>query len=922
MTGGGSESRLRGRQIECETLDRLMAAVQAGNSSVLVLRGEAGIGKTALLEYARSSASGCRTARVAGVESEMELAFGGLHQLCAPFLDHLGHLPGPQRDALGTAFGLSAGPPPDRFLVGLAVLNLLADVAGKGPLVCLVDDAQWLDEVSAQTLAFVARRLLAEPIGLVLAVREPHLEHELTGLPRLDVGRLSDGDARALLDTVILGRLDERVRDRIVAEAQGNPLALLELPKGLTATELAGALGRPGVRAPVGRIEQSFLRRVRSLPSETQRLLLVAAAEPVGDVTLLTRAAELLEIQWAAAAPAEAAGLITIGARVRFRHPLLRSAAYRVAAPQDRQDVHRALADATDARSDPDRWAWHLANATAGPDETVATELERSADRAQARGGVAAAAAFLERAAELTPDPARRGARALAAARAKYQAGGYDAALELLDAAELGSLDDHQLAQSSLLRGQIVFASRSAGAALPLLLRAGKHLEPLDAGLARETYRDALYAALTAGRLPSGAQLPDVAEAVLGAPPGPRPGRDDLLLNGLAVVATEGYPAGAPMLLQALSAFRAEAVSAEEGLGWLPLACRMAHNVWDFDSWSVLSARLVDLARETGALSVLPSALLLRLSNRVFAGELDVAGTLAAEAMTIGEVTGSRFLAQYGALVLHPWRGREAATRQVIETITRDRALEGEGKVLTATQWASAVLYNGLGRYEEAYVAAERGCDHPQELGLASSSMVELVEAAARSGRPARAAETARRLDEMARAGGTDWALGTSASARALVSDGPAADALYREAVERLGHTEVRTTLARTRLLYGEWLRRENRRADAREQLGIAYEMLSDMGAEAFAERARRELQATGETVRKRTVEMHTALTAQEAQIARLAGDGLTNPEIGAQLFISPHTVEWHLRKVFAKLGIASRRQISTALLEGTGATA
>ncbi|MEU8058527.1 helix-turn-helix transcriptional regulator [Microbispora bryophytorum] len=922
MTGGGSESRLRGRQIECETLDRLVAAVQAGNSSVLVLRGEAGIGKTALLEYARSSASGCRTARVSGVESEMELAFGGLHQLCAPFSDHLGHLPGPQRDALGTAFGLSAGPPPDRFLVGLAVLNLLADVAGKGPLVCLVDDAQWLDEVSAQTLAFVARRLLAEPIGLVLAVREPHLEHELTGLPRLDVGRLSDGDARALLDTVILGRLDERVRDRIVAEAQGNPLALLELPKGLTATELAGALGRPGVRPPVGRIEQSFLRRVRSLPAETQRLLLVAAAEPVGDVTLLTRAAELLEIQWAAAAPAEAAGLITIGTRVRFRHPLLRSAAYRVAAPQDRQDVHRALADATDARSDPDRWAWHLANATAGPDETVATELERSADRAQARGGVAAAAAFLERAAELTPDPARRGARALAAARAKYQAGGYDAALELLDAAELASLDDHQLAQSSLLRGQIVFASRSAGAALPLLLRAGKHLEPLDAGLARETYRDALYATLTAGRLPSGAQLPDVAEAVLGAPPGPRPGRDDLLLNGLAVVATEGYPAGAPMLLQALSAFRAEAVSAEEGLGWLPLACRMAHNVWDFDSWSVLSARLVDLARETGALSVLPSALLLRLSNRVFAGELDVAGTLAAEAMTIGEVTGSRFLAQYGALVLHPWRGREAATRQVIETITRDRALEGEGKVLTATQWASAVLYNGLGRYEEAYVAAERGCDHPQELGLASSSMVELVEAAARSGRPARAAETARRLDEMAQAGGTDWALGTSASARALVSDGPAADALYREAVERLGRTEVRTTLARTRLLYGEWLRRENRRADAREQLGIAYEMLSDMGAEAFAERARRELQATGETVRTRTVETHTALTAQEAQIARLAGDGLTNPEIGAQLFISPHTVEWHLRKVFAKLGIASRRQISTALLEGTGATA
>ncbi|MGW2223459.1 AAA family ATPase, partial [Nonomuraea sp. NPDC001684] len=384
-----------------------MATVQDGHSSVLVLRGEAGIGKTALLEYARDSASGCRIIKATGVESEMELAFGGLHQLCSPFLEHLGRLPGPQRDALGTAFGLSAGTPPDRFLVGLAVLSLLADVAEKGPLVCLVDDAQWLDQVSAQTLAFVARRLLAEPIGLLFAVREHHLGPELKGLPQLDVGRLSDSDARALLDSVTPGRLDEQVRDRIVVETQGNPLALLELPRGLAPAELAGGFGRPDARPLAGQIEQGFLRRVRSLPAETQRLLLIAAAEPVGDVTLLTRAAELLGIEVSAASPAEAAGLIAIGTRVRFRHPLMRSAAYRVASPQDRQDVHRALADATDPRADPDRRAWHLANATAGPDETVAAELERSADRAQARGGVAAAAAFHERAAELTPDPAR-----------------------------------------------------------------------------------------------------------------------------------------------------------------------------------------------------------------------------------------------------------------------------------------------------------------------------------------------------------------------------------------------------------------------------------------------------------------------------------------------------------------------------------
>ncbi|NJP88618.1 AAA family ATPase [Nonomuraea sp. FMUSA5-5] len=977
---------LRGRRAECETLDRLVATVQGGRSSVQILRGEAGIGKSALLEYVRERATGCRTARAAGVESEMELAFGGLHQLCAPFLDRLGRLPQPQREALATAFGLSEGTPPDRFLVGLAVLSLLADAAAKEPLICLVDDAQWLDTVSAQTVAFIARRLLAERIGLVIAVREGHLEPELAGLPQLGVGRLSDGDARALLDSVTPGRLDERVRDRIVAETQGNPLALLELPKGLTPAELAGGFGRPDARPLAGHIEQSFVRRVRALPAATQQVLLIAAAEPVGDVTLLARAAELLGIDASAGAPAEAAGLITIGTRVRFRHPLVRSAAYRVAAPQERQRVHRALADATDPASDPDRRAWHLANAASAPDETVAAELERSAGRAQARGGVAAAAAFLERAAELTPDPAGRGTRGLAAARAKYQAGAYDVARGLLDAAELSPLDEHQLAEAGLLRGQITFASTSAGAALPLLLAAAGRLEPLDPALARQTYRDALYAALTAGRLATGAQMAggggpahgaqvaygghrapgaqmaggaqpagdarvagggqaaydtqaadgvrsagnaetvhgarvaggaqvaDVARAALAAPPGPRPGRGDLLLAGTATAITEGYATGAPMVLRALDAFRTGEISREEGLGWLPLACRMAHDVWDFDGYAALSNRLVELARETGALSVLPSALLLLLSARVLAGDLAGAGALVAEAATIGEVTGSRFMAQYGALVLEPWKGDEAATREVIETITGDVALRGEGKVASATEWARAVLHNGHGRYEEAYEAAERGAEHPLELGLSTWSTIELVEAAARSGRPGRAAEAARRLDEMASASGTDWARGTSANARAQVSEGPAADALYREAIERLGRAGVRTALARARLLYGEWLRREGRRVDAREQLGLAYELLGAMGADAFAERARRELQATGETIRRRPAEAGPALTAQEAQIARLAAEGLTNPEIGAQLYISPNTVEWHLRKVFTKLGITSRKQLRTTL--------
>ncbi|KAB8194723.1 AAA family ATPase [Nonomuraea phyllanthi] len=923
MPDGDPLVRLHGRQVECERLDRLVASVRDGRSAVLVLRGESGIGKTALLEHVRAGASRCRIARAAGVESEMELAFGGLHQLCAPFLDHLPRLPEPQRDALGTAFGLSAGGAPDRFLVGLAVLSLLADVAEKEPLVCLVDDAQWLDRVSAQVLAFVARRLLAERIGVVLAVRGPDLHQELAGLPELEVGRLSDGDARALLDVMTPGRLDERVRDRIVAEAQGNPLALLELPRGLTPAELAGGFGRPDARPPAGRIEQHFLRRVRSLPADAQRLLLIAAAEPLGDVALLTRAAELLGIPASAAAPAEAAGLITIRTRVRFRYLLVRSAAYRAASPADRQSVHRALAEATDPGADPERRAWHLANATAGPDEAVAAELARCADLAQARGGVAAAAAFLERAAELTPDPARRGARALAAARAKHQAGGFDAALKLLDAAELSPLDERELARAGLLRGQIVFAARSARTALPLLLKAAERLEPVDPGRAREAYRDALHAVMTAGRLPGGTRFADVARASLATPPGAGPERNDLFMDGVAVLATEGYAAGVPMVRQALDAFRTGDLTREEGLSWLPFASRMAHNVWDFDGWTALSARLAALARETGTLSVLPVALLLLVSNRTLAGELAGADALLAEAVTIGEVTGSRFLAQYAALLLEPWRGREAATRRAIEAVRHEAALRGEGKVETATQVASAVLCNGLGRHEEAYAAAERGARHPQELGGPFiRSLVELVEAASRSGRPARAAQAARQLDELAQAGGTDWALGTSASARAQVSEGPAAEALYREAIERLNRTEARMVEARARLLYGEWLRRENRRADAREHLGTAYELLGKMGAEAFAARARRELQATGEKVRKRAAEVGTTLTAQEAEVARLAGEGLTNPEIGARLLISPHTVEWHLRKVFAKLGIVSRKQIRTSLLNGAMAVA
>ena len=905
---------LRGRRSECASLDRLLEDVRGGQSRALVLRGDAGVGKTALLDYLAASASGCQIARPVGVESEMELPFAALHQLCAPMLSHLADLPAPQRDALGTAFGLTGGAAADRFLVGLAVLSLLSRVAEERPLVCLVDDAQWLDRASAQTLAFVARRLLAEPIALVFAVRgDPGEELELGNLPIMVIGGLNDSDARALLDSVFPGRVDERVRDRIVAEARGNPLALLELPLGLTPAELAGGFGRPDVRPLASVIEQSFLRRVQSLPLETQQLLEVAAAEPVGDVPLLWRAAERLGIAADAAAPAEAAGLVELGARVRFRHPLVRSAAYRAAALPARQAIHRALAEATDSETDPDRRAWHQAQAAVGPDETVAGELERSADRAQARGGIAAAAAFLERASELTPDPARRAARALAAAQAKFEAGAPNAAYELLAAAEIGPLDELQRARIARLRAEIVFARSRGSDAPPLLLDAAKRLEALDAGLARETYFEALGAAVFAGRLGGRCGVREVAEAARQAPPGPEPRRPvDLLLDGMATRFTEGYVAGVPALRRALLAFRGEALREDDVRRWLWLAWLLSGDLWDDEAWHELATRAVRLAREAGALTVLPVDLEYRAGVHVHAGEFAAASSLVDEADAITGVTGNAPL-RYAALFLAAWRGDEARALKLSETRARDARARGEGRALGLVECVGAVLYNGLGRYGAALAAAQRACEH-EDLVLFGWSLVELVEAGARSGARDVASGALGRLEERARAAGTEWALGVLARSRGLLERGQAADALYREAIERLERCRIVVHLARAHLVYGEWLRRENRRVDAREQLRIAHEMLSRMGAEGFAERARNELLATGETVRKRTVETQEVLTAQEAMVARLAAEGRTNPEIGSQLFISPRTAEYHLHKVFTKLGVSSRRKLRDAL--------
>jgi tetratricopeptide (TPR) repeat protein len=877
---------LLGRGSEREVLDGLLAAVRRGKSRVLVVRGEPGVGKSALLEYVAGRASGCRVARAAGVQSEMELAFAGLQQLCAPMLDRLELLPPPQREALSTAFGLRGGATPDRFLVGLAVLGLLSELADERPLVCLVDDAQWLDRASLQALEFAGRRLFAESVGLVFGVRQSGGEQPLAGLPELVVEGLGNGDARALLGSVIRWPLDEGVRDRIVAETRGNPLALLELPRGLAPAELAGGFGLPGVQPLPARIEDSFQRRLAPLPAETRRLLFVAAAEPLGEPTLVWRAAGRLGIGVEAADPAESEGLVEFGARVTFRHPLVRSAIYRAASPQERRDAHRALAEVTDPHLDPDRRAWHLAQATSGPDEDVASELERSAGRAQARGGLAAAAAFLEQAVRLTPNPARRGERALAAAQAKQQAGAPDAALRLLATAQAGPLDELQRARADLLRAQIAFAVNRGSDAPPLLLRAAKRLEPLDVTLARETYLEALQAATFVGRLASAGGLLEVAQAAREAPHSSQPpGAADLLLDGLAQLITEGYPAGTPMLRRALSAFRSEHISKEEGLRWLWLASLAATNLWDHEAWDELSTRHVQLARDAGALTVLPIALISRMAVHLWAGELLAAASLVDEVEIVTDATGSH-LAPYGALGLAAWRGQEAEASKLIETAMKEVVARGEGQGLALIDWTSAVLYNGVGRYEAAMDAAQRASEHPEELPFAWG-LVELIEAATRIGEAARARDALQRLSETTRASGTDWALGIEARSQALLSDGEAAEGLYRQAIDRLGRTRVRVELARAHLLYGEWLRRERRRLDAREQLRTAHEMFAMMGAEGFATRAEHELLATGETARRRTVETSSQLTAQEAQVARLARDGLSNPEIGARLFIS-----------------------------------
>jgi DNA-binding CsgD family transcriptional regulator len=904
----------RGRTSERGQLDRLLAKVLAGESAAVVLRGEAGIGKTALLDHCVGQATDFAVVRVAGAESEMELPFAGLHQLCAPMLANVANLPEPQQNALRVAFGLTSGDAPDRFLVALAVLSLLAETALKRPVLCVVDDAQWLDEASGQVLGFVARRLLAESVLMLFAIREPRKDKQLVGLTELVIGGLGEEDARALLTAAAPGRIDVSVRDRIVAETRGNPLALLELSKAMSNVELAGGFPAPPSGDLSGQLEQHFLRRFEALPEDKQTFLLAAASDPTGSVALLWRAAQTLGLDAAATAAADVDHMVEIGMRVQFRHPLVRSAIYSGAAPKDRQAVHLALAQTTDPQADPDRRAWHLALAASGPNDEVAAELERSASRAQARGGLTSAAAFLQRSVALTQDPERRADRALAAAHAQVLAGAFDAALRLLAIAELDAQNERQRVRIDLLAGHVAAAAGPVAEAPAQLLKAAKRLEPFDIRLARETYLDALGSAMYLSQPDGRHQLHEVSRAALAAPasPGP-PLLTDLLLDGFSLLVTEGRAAAEPTLRQALVSFRSEGLPPEKGFLWGTLTAVAAATLWDFESSVAIYRRQSDVARKAGALAPLCLTLSGDVYMMVLRGELTAATALAGEVDTLTDAIGLPHVPQ-GGLLVTAFSGDEPDSSIYIQAAIDLATARNEGSSAQVGRWAQAILFNGLGRYQRALSAAQLATTDVIDWMLTPWVLPELIEAAVRTGKNALATDALERLDESTRSSEHDWGRGVRARGQALVSDADTASEHYQTAIECFGRAGLRTDQARSHLLYGEWLRRQKRRTDARHQLRRAYDVFSEIGMLAFAERALGELRATGETIRKRREDRRDDLTPQEELIARLALAGHTNREIGAQLFISPRTVEFHLRKVFIKLGVTSRKELRHSL--------
>jgi DNA-binding CsgD family transcriptional regulator len=908
-----------GRRHELQVLADLAATVRNGRSASLILRADPGMGKTYLLSRVLDvHADRMRVLSVTGVESEMVLDYAGLQQVCAPLMGHSAHLPALQKHALQVAMGVETGALPNPFLVGLAMVNVLSEAGADRATLCIIDDAQWIDDLSRQAFGFAARRLLADPVGFVFATRAGAEDDHLGGVTEMVLRPLGDADSRALLEASLPGRLDPRVRERLLTEAGGNPLALTELPRVSTPGELAGGFGLGRGTSLTSGLERAFAHRFEALAEPTRTLLLLAAAEPVGEPAWLWAAAERLGVTSADAAPAETAGLVTVGTRVSFRHPLVRSAVYRSSPVAQRRLVHAALAETITGSDATDFRAWHRAHATSTPREDVASALVDSAERARLRGGIAAAAAFLEYAVELTPDMTVRARRAVDAGAAKLDAGDTRAAAALVELAAGTARDRQVLAHVALLRAKLAFATDRGRETPQLLLRAARELAEFDAELARDTYLEALMAAMVVGRLATdGESSPErIARAALDAPPAPSPPRAvDLLLEGLIARFAAGYVAAAPLLKEALHAYLRDVHAGNADPRWHDITNRICLDLFDFANYQVLAFRQLRLLREAGELTVLPAALATAAAVCVLDGDFAQAEALLDEAFVASTATGAPphnsmqpFLAAY--------RGDERLWRSGAQTAMSGATERGEGTEVTVVLYAKAVLHNGLSRYADALDACREGWQY-SDIGLYVYLLVEAVEAAACSGDRDAALECAARLARCAGASPTESAMGLSERCRSLASgDEEAADDHFRQAITHLERSPLVMYLARTHLVYGEWLRRRRRTGDARTQLRLALAMFTTVGAEAFRKRAMGELEAAGGAVTSRGHRYDTDLTAQERQISRLVRHGDSNAEIAAQLFISHRTVEWHLRNVYGKLGVSSRRELRRLVSE------
>jgi DNA-binding CsgD family transcriptional regulator len=913
-----NQRELFGRQEERGRLTALLGSARAGHAGVLVLRGDAGIGKSALLDDVATHAEDFYVCRASGVESEMELPYAGLQQLCVPLAGHTSALTELHGRVLNHVFGRSEGAAPERFLVGIAALDLVATAAQDQPVVWLIDDAQWIDQVTMQAIAFVARRLLAERVVILIATRDSSEEGTLAGLPELSVGGLRGDDAGRLFDSVISGPMDPLVRDRIIAETRGNPLALLELPRAWTTAELVEGISESAGIPLTSKLEFAFTKRVRELPADTQTLLALAAAEPTGDPALLWSAARLLGLDWTTAAPAERAGLLEIGQRVYFRHPLVRAAAYRSAPLESRLEVHRVLAEVADPVQDPDRRAWHRAWSTVGPDDQIALELERAADRAKARGGLLAAAALLERAALLTPAGEHRANRTLGAARAKRDAGAFDSALRLLSIVDAEPPSELRAALVDQLRGKIAFDQRRSSEAAELLLAAAQKIEPFAPRASRDMHLEALAAAVWAGGPGQSELVAKAARAALATRSDEGEQRSaDLVLHAIATRVIEGHAAAGPALRAALIAIRDHGLRAEDDdLLWLTgnrLAGLIATEAWDYEAGLALAERQVRVARESGALVQLQFALNFLANHVIVSGDLRAASTLLEEERLLSTMTQ---VVPNRTMLIAALRGDSERTVPLVEAMIETAISNGHGRVIFFAHYAAAVLYNGLGRHAEA-LAHARQVVESDALGFQTFAVGEFAEAAARQGDTELLSYVETWMRVRAATTPTDWALGMAARVQALNADGAEADQLYKESIAQFSKTRLRIELARSQLLYAEWLRRQGQRGEARDQASVAYDALTEMGVTSFAERARREVSASAGRRSARSSNAESVhLTSQELQIAQLVQRGLSNKEVGGRLYLSPRTVEWHLRNIFSKFGISSRRHLRDTNLD------